>query len=151
MRELSKSLRWKPKKRLPLKKCAYFDKIWGKDNKEKRKVFILKYTGIFMDSGVKPLKQTVFIAKSTKKKQFLLTNSRVITSSLGASGLELHSSNTEPVTFFGVQSSLGERHNSRLGEHKQWFGGHGPGMPPRRARLVDKYCIASNLLRHYLK
>ena len=38
----------------------------------------------------------------------------MITSILGVSGLEMHSSGTEPVTFFGVQSSLGE-HNSRLG------------------------------------
>ena len=47
-----------------------------------------------MKSGVKPLKQTVFVAKSTKK-QFLLTNSGVLTSILRVSGLELHSSNTK--------------------------------------------------------
>ena len=48
------------------------------------------------------------------KKQFLLTNSGVITSILGVSGLELHFSGTEPVTFSGTQFSLGG-HNSCLG------------------------------------
>ena len=52
-------------------------------------------------------KKRVFIAKSAKK-QFLLMNSRVITSTLGISGLELHYSGSEPVTFFGSQSSLGD-------------------------------------------
>ena len=59
-----------------------------------------------MNSGVKPQKQTVFIAKSMKK-QFLLVNSGVITSILGVLGLELHPSSTEPVNFFATQSSLG--------------------------------------------
>ena len=58
--------------------------MWGKDTKTKR----------------------VFIAKCAKK-QFLLTNSEVITSVLGVSGLKLHSSGTEPVTFFWTQFSLG--------------------------------------------
>ena len=66
-----------------------------------------------MSSGVKPQKQKVFIAKSTKK-QFLLTNSGVITSILRVSGPELHFSSTEPINFFRTQSSLGGR-NSRLG------------------------------------
>ena len=74
--------------------------------KRKKKVFVPKYTQIFMNSGVNPQKQTVFIAKSTKK-HFLFTNSEVITSILGVSGLELHSSSTEPVNFFGAQSSIG--------------------------------------------
>ena len=51
-------------------------------------------------------KKRVLITESAKK-QFLLTNSEVITSILGVSGLELHSSGNEPVTFFGAQSSLG--------------------------------------------
>ena len=51
-------------------------------------------------------KKRIFITKSAKK-QFLLTNSGVITSILGVSDLELHFSGTELVTFFGVQSSLG--------------------------------------------
>ena len=60
-----------------------------------------------MNSLVQPHKQTIFIAKSTKK-QFLLTNSGLINSILGVSGLELHSSRTEPVNFFEAQSSLRE-------------------------------------------
>ena len=78
-----------------------------------------------MNSWVKPQKQTVFIAKSTKK-QFLHTNSGVITNILGVSGLELHSSSTEPVNFIGAQSLLGEA-QFLFGGHKQWFGG---GMAP---------------------
>ena len=73
----------------------------------KTKVFIPKYTQILMISWVQPHKQTIFIAKSTKK-QFLLTNSHLINSILGVSGLELHSSRTEPVNFFEAQSSLRE-------------------------------------------
>ena len=84
-----------------------------------------------MNYGVKPQKQTVFVAKSTKK-HFLLTNSGVITSILGVSGLELLSSSSEPVNFFEAQSSIGG-HNSRLGGHEQWFGGHSPRMPSRGA------------------
>ena len=54
-----------------------------------------------MDFEVRPQKKTGLIAKSAKK-QFLLTNFGVTTSILGVSGLELHSSGTEPVTFFGA-------------------------------------------------
>ena len=55
-------------------------------------------------------KKRVFITKSAKKR-FLLTNSGVITSTLGVSGLELHSSGTEPLTLgtilaWGVQFSF---------------------------------------------
>ena len=82
-------------------------------------------------------KQNFFITKSAKK-QFLLTNSWVITSILGVSGIELHSSGTDPVTFFGAQSSLGE-HDSRLGGHKQWFW----GVQSRNAT------VASGLLQIY--
>ena len=66
---------------------------------KKKKIFIPKYARISTNSGVKPQKR-VFIAQSPKK-QFLLRNSEVITSILGVSGLELHYSGTEPVTFFG--------------------------------------------------
>ena len=74
----------RPKKSLHLKKCANFHEFWGETTKK------------------------------SAKKQFLLTNSEVITIILEVSGLEVHSSGTEPVTFFGAQSSLGG-HNSRLG------------------------------------
>ena len=70
-----------------------------------------------MNSVMKPQNKRVFIAKSAKK-QFLPTNSGVIASILGVSGLKQHSSSTEPVTFFGAQTSLGG-HNSCLWGHKQ--------------------------------
>ena len=92
-----------------------------------------KYVQIFTNSGVKAEKKRVFIAKSAKK-QFLLTNSGVITSTLGVSGLELHSSGTGPVTFFGTLSSL-RGHNSRLG-------GHVPGMLPRGAGPAVSNCLS---------
>ena len=76
----------------------------------------------------------MFIATSTKR-QFLLTNSGVRTSILGVSGLEFHSSSTEPVNFFGAQSSLGG-HNSRLEGTNSDFGGHGPGLLPVAPGLV---------------
>ena len=81
-------------------------------------------------------KKRIFIAKSAKK-QFSLNNSWMTTSILGASGLELHSNCTEPVTFFRTQSSLGGGvHNFRLVGHKWWFEGHGPEMPPYRTGPV---------------
>ena len=72
--------------------------------------------------------------ESTKitKKQFLLANSRAISTNLGILGLDLHSSSPEPVNFFGAQSSLGG-HSFRLGEHKQSFGGARPQNAPRGA------------------
>ena len=87
-----------------------------------KKLFISKNAQIFSNSGVKPQKKRVFITKSAKK-QFLLTNSGVITSILGVSGLELHFSGTEPVTFFGAQILFGGL--------KQWFGGARPQNAPR--------------------
>ena len=84
-----------------------------------------------MNSGVKPHNQMVFIAKSTKK-QFLLTNSGVISSILGVSGLELHSSSTEPVNFFGHIPNLGGQ-NSGLGGTSSDLGGTRPqNVPPWR-------------------
>ena len=56
----------------------------------------------------------------------MLANSKAISPNLGVLGLDLHSSSREPVNLFGEQSSLWE--------HKQSFGGHGPGMPTRGAR-----------------
>ena len=84
-----------------------------------------------MSSRVKPQKHTVFIAKSSLK-QFLLTNSGVITSILGVSGPELHSSSTEPINFFGPQSSLGGAQFLFEG-HKQSFGEAWPRNAPRGA------------------
>ena len=59
----------------------------------------------------------------TTKKQFLRTNSKAISTNMGVLGLDLYSSSPKRVNFFEAQS--------RLGAHKQSFGGHGPGMPPR--------------------
>ena len=73
----------------------------------------------------------VFVEKSAKK-QVLLTNSGVIISILEISGLELHSSGTEPVTFF--------RHNPRsVGTILVWgaqaviWGSMAPECRPRGA------------------
>ena len=83
-----------------------------------------------MNSGVKPQKQTVglFIEKSTKK-QFLLTNSGLVTSILKVSGLELHTNRTEPVNFFGAQSSLGRAQFSFGGLQAVILGGTAPECP----------------------
>ena len=107
----------RPKNGLHLKNYAIFQKFWSSPKmsknrqnlrwRPKTKVFISKYTRILMNSWVQPHKQTIFIAKSTKN-QFLLTNSGLINSILGVSGLELHFSSTEPVNFFEAQSSLRE-------------------------------------------
>ena len=98
-------------------------------------------TRIFMNFGLKPQKQTVFIAKSMEK-QFLLINSGVITSILGVSGLELHSSSTKPVDFFRAQSCLGGGGTILIwGGTSSDLEGHSPmECPPppwRRAYNVD--------------
>ena len=65
------------KKGLHLKKCTNFYDFWGGTTKKRD-----------------------FIPKSAKK-QLLLTNSGVTTNILRISGLKLHSSGTELVTFLG--------------------------------------------------
>ena len=87
-----------------------------------------------MNSGVKPQKQTVFITKSTTK-QFLLTNSGVINSILGVSGLELLSSSIKPVNFFGAQSSLKGAQLSFEGETSSDLGGTALECPPPGRRV----------------
>ena len=97
-------------------------------------VFFSKNAQTSTISWVELRKKRVFIAKlkkrvlAHKKKGFLLTNSGVTTSILRVYGLELHSSGTEPVTFFGAQSSL-RGHNSCLGGMAPEClpGGAGPG------------------------
>ena len=56
-------------------------------------------------SGVEPQKNGYLL--QNLRKQFLLTNSGVLTSILRVSCFELHSSGIEPLTFFGGQSLLG--------------------------------------------
>ena len=120
----SQNIRECPQILVSSQNCANFLVIWG-ENQKKKKVFIPKYTWIFINSGVKPQKQTVFNAKRTKK-QFLLTNSGVITSILGVSGLELLSSSTKHVNFFRAQAVF--------------WGGYGPGTPPVARSLRGPWC-----------
>ena len=68
-----------------------------------------------MKFGVSPQK--------LRKKQFLLANSRTISTNLRVLGLDLHSSSPEPVNFFEAQSSLGKA-------HAVIWEGHSYGMPP---------------------
>ena len=87
------------------------------------------------NSRVKTIKKKIFIAKfheiwgedqkkrsssqnMQKKKRFLSTNTELMTSILGFRGPELHSSGTEPVTFFGLNPRLGGR-IFPLWRHKQ--------------------------------
>ena len=69
--------------------------------------------------------------QNLQKKQFLLTNSGVTTSILGVLGLELHSSGTEPVTFFGAKSLPGGAQFSF--EAKAVISGARPQNAPRGA------------------
>ena len=94
---------------------------------------------IFINFGLKPQKHTVFTAKSTKNSSCSQIF-WVITSILAVTGLELHSSCTEPVNFFWAQSTLGG-YNSRLGGTSSTFGGHAPECPPWR-----RACPSNNMV-----
>ena len=107
-----------------------------KKKKKKKKVFLPKYTRIFTNPWMRPQRQSVFIAKSTKK-HLLPTNSRVITSILA--------SNCTPIAPSLLISS---GHKPRLGGAQFSFGGaqkviwgHSPGMPPVAPRLVQTLSI----------
>ena len=112
--------------------CADFYEFWGED---KRALHLKKCANFHEFAGE--------TTKKFAKKQLLLTNSGVITSILGVSGLELYSSGTKPVTFFGAQSSLGG-HNSLLGGTSSDFGGYGPGMSSVVSGLLQVYSNLSN-------
>ena len=125
-----------------------FTKFEVKTKERKKKVIIRKYTRIFINCWVKPQKQTVFVAKSTKK-QLLLTNSEVVTSILG------QASNCTPVAF-SLLTSLD--HNPRLGgtipvgegvQAVLWGVLLGRGMPPMVPGL--KRSIFFRHLRNYSK
>ena len=74
-----------------------------------------------MKSGVSPYKNY--------EKTVLANEFYGVSTILRVSGLDLHSSNPEPINFFGAQSSLGG-HNFRLGGHRQSFGvGTAPECP----------------------
>ena len=75
-----------------------------------------------------------------KKKQFLPTNSCMTTSILGVSGLELHSSGTNPVNLFGAQSLLGGEQFLFGGAEAVILGGTAPEsstMAPSMSRCDD--------------
>ena len=76
-------------------------------------------------TSIKTKKKKLFTAESAKER-FLLTNSGVMISILGVSSLQLHSNGTEPVTFFGVQSSLRGAQFS-FGEARPRNAPHGAG------------------------
>ena len=122
-----------PNSRVWTKKQSFSVRIctnsWVKT--EKKRSSSQKNARISTISRVEPQKKWVFIAKSAKK-QFLLTNSGVLTSILRVSVLELHSSGIEPLTFFGGQSSLGRAQFS--------FG---------RARLRNAYPVAPGLVKSF--
>ena len=73
-----------------------------------------------MNPGVRPHRHLVLIAKSTKK-QFVPTNSRVITNTLA--------SNCTPIA---PSLFISSGHKPRSGVTSNHLGGHGPEMPPWR-------------------
>ena len=94
---------WTKKKRSSSQNQRGFYKFWDKNQK---KLFISKKCANFHELRGETTKKRGLYYKICKK-QFLLTNSGVLTCISGVSGLELHFSGTKPVTFFG--------HNPRLG------------------------------------
>ena len=142
-----------------LKNLAIFYEFWGKEQKKNvfsRKistilVFISKIFRFSTNSKVKTKKslrpkiyakfnEIRFESTKLQKKQFLLMNSRAISTILGVLGLNLHSSNPKPVNFLGAQSSFeGGWHNIRLGGHKQLFGGTAPKCPPVAPGLIKSH------------
>ena len=112
--------------------------------KTTKKVFISKTAQIFSNSGLKT-KKRVITAKFAKKL-LLLTNSGVITSILGVSGLELHSG-IEPVAFFVAISSL-EGAQFSFGGKSSDLGDAQPrnAPPPRGAGPVATITCMFNLL-----
>ena len=101
-----------------------------------KKVFITKYAQNFTNSGMKTEKKSLhhemcefWGEDQTKKKDFhrKICKKMVLAQEYWIDDqyfggvrprTAVHSSGTEPVTFFGTQSSLGG-HISRLGRHKQ--------------------------------
>ena len=104
MHKISRILGWRLKKKVFIMKCANF----GVKTKQKKKDFHRKIC----------------------KKMVLAQEYWIDDQYFGGvrPRTAVHSNDTEPVTFFGTQSSLGG-HISRLGRHKQWFGWHRPKMP----------------------
>ena len=126
-----------PKKVFISKNLQFFtnSEVKTKRKKNQKGLYPKIYTNFHEFLG-EATNTSVVIAKSTKKKQFLLTNSGVITNILGISGLELHSSSTKFVNFFWAQSSLGRTRFSFWGGTSSNSGGHGPEMPSVARGLV---------------
>ena len=85
------------------------------------------------NSRVKTIKKKVFIAKSAKKR-VKPSNTGLMISILGVSGLELRSSGTDFVTFFGAQSSL-------EGAHFSFGGGTASKCSPWRRAWLNHHQI----------
>ena len=141
-REYPLILRWRPKKKVFISKNARFSTNSG---------FYLKNCANFHEfcgEDQNKVKFYEFWSESIKttKKQFLLTNSRAIISILEVSGLDLHFSTIESVSFFGTQSLLGG-YNSCLGGHKQWFGGTRPRNAPSWRRAWKAVLLLKLLLQ----
>ena len=85
--------------------------------------------------------QTKVLTAQPAKKRFLLPNSGVMISILGISGLELYSSGTKHVTFFGAQSSLRAAQFLFVVGTSCDLEGHGSGMPPLRGAGPVLYSI----------
>ena len=120
------------KQGLHLEICADFHEFWIENQ---NKSSYLKKLANFHEFRGKTTKKRIFITKSAKK-QFWPTNSEAITSILGVSGLELHFSGTEPVTFFGAQSSLGGQSSCLRGTAREF--------PPGASGLLQVYSNLSN-------
>ena len=111
---------------------------------DQKKGFNLKKCANFYEFRGETTKKKGSLLQNLRKKQFLLTNSGVITSTiLGVSGLELHFSDTQPVIFFGAQVLLGG-HSSCLGGTSSDLGRHSSGMPPMASGLLQVYSNLSN-------
>ena len=108
-----------------------------------KKSLYLEICADFHEFRGETTKKRIFITKSAKK-QFLLTNSGVITRILGVSGIELHSRGTEPVTFFGAQSLLGRGAQFSFGGPQAVIWGAQPRNAPVASGLLQVYSNLSN-------
>ena len=98
------------------KNCVNFYEIWGENQKKRLSSQKLREFPRIL----------VFFFKNVR----IFTNSEVISSILGVSGLELNSSSTEPVKFFGVQSSAWGEGTILVWGSSSGLGAHGPRIPP---------------------
>ena len=108
--------RWSPKKRSSLKLQGFFQPkseiqtVFPAENRWSQKKRTLSQ------------KCREFRCQSTKTTKIPVANTNL--------GLDLHSSSSEPVNFFGAQSSLGGAQSSFGGAQAVIWGGTAPSMPP---------------------